>query len=188
MFDKIFFSERLRKIREEKGWTQKEAAEKCGIVPSTYSAYENKKNAKIPPLDIAIQIADGFETSLSYLCGTDNEAENEKKAIEISSYGDVAQALIEICNSIDCFITPKRLKEPNCDFKSKGCVDIRIFSNSLFDFFTDMQRLKSVLIKKGDAAIYRTWEKARMEELKRLDKNDTQIKEKEVEFEDDLPF
>lgn len=78
MFDKVAFAKRLRELREEKGWTQKEAAEKCSIVCSTYSAYENKKNAKIPSLDIATQIAEGYGITLNELCGMEVKSPEKK--------------------------------------------------------------------------------------------------------------
>ncbi len=78
MFDKTAFAKRLRELREEKGWTQKEAAEKCGIVCSTYSAYENKKNTKSPLLDVAVQIAEGYGITLNELCGMEVKPPEKK--------------------------------------------------------------------------------------------------------------
>lgn len=57
----------LRKIREERGLTQVELANKLGISQSTLARFES--NSKNPSLPLAIQIADTLDCSLDVLTG-----------------------------------------------------------------------------------------------------------------------
>ena len=173
MFDKTVFAERLRKLREEKGWTQKEASEKCGIVSSTYSAYENKKNAKIPSLDIATQIADGFQVSMNQLCGIEPEKHDvSDKQVELNSCGSIAKALIAITKNCKASITAYYETENGNKHEHTPTVSLCITSYSLHSFFHDRLRLASVLTKEGDEQIFETWEKARLDELSNISPNE----------------
>jgi transcriptional regulator with XRE-family HTH domain len=59
------FSDKLKTLREEKGWTQKELAEKLGLAKSTISLYEIEKRE--PNTEITIKIADLFGISVDEL-------------------------------------------------------------------------------------------------------------------------
>lgn len=56
---------RLKELRNEKGLTQKELAEKINSTDKSIWAYEN--NVAIPPLDVLLKLADVFECSIDYL-------------------------------------------------------------------------------------------------------------------------
>ena len=56
---------RIRDLREDRDWTQKELADRLKISRSAYSAYENGANA--PPLEILIALADLYRVSVDYL-------------------------------------------------------------------------------------------------------------------------
>lgn len=65
------FDDRLKKIREEMGLTQKQAAELLELNPRTYSSYEN--NEREPPYEIILRIANTFNVSLDLLLGMDEK-------------------------------------------------------------------------------------------------------------------
>ena len=68
MFD---FGKRLRRIREEKGFTQKQFAEKIGSDERGVRRYEAGKRK--PGLDVILAILDNIDVSADYLLGrTDN--------------------------------------------------------------------------------------------------------------------
>lgn len=61
------FQERLKKLRNKRGLTQKEMAGKLKIQPPTYSSYENGN--RTPDYDVVVNIADFFSVSVDYLFG-----------------------------------------------------------------------------------------------------------------------
>lgn len=68
----VMVNERLRALREDRDWTQQHLADLLFINRSTYSAYENGRNAI--PTDILADIARIYDTSVDYLLGlTDDE-------------------------------------------------------------------------------------------------------------------
>ncbi len=64
---KIILGQRLRELREEKGLTQKQFAEKLNIHSVTYLHYEKEHNE--PPLALLAEIAKFYEVSVDYLLG-----------------------------------------------------------------------------------------------------------------------
>lgn len=61
------FGVNLKKLREQRGVTQKELAEKIEITAASISAYE--KQIKTPSIDVVIKIAAFFNMSLDEICG-----------------------------------------------------------------------------------------------------------------------
>jgi len=59
------FGKRLKDLRKEKGWTQKELANRLEIRYSHLNKYENGMHA--PPLEKLIQLAELFDVSLDFL-------------------------------------------------------------------------------------------------------------------------
>ena len=51
-----YIGNHIRKLREEKGWTQQVLGKKLGKKTSTISAYET--NAKLPSVDCLIEMAE----------------------------------------------------------------------------------------------------------------------------------
>lgn len=78
----------LKKIREQKGFSQKEFAKLCGIAASRYNHYEN--GIRQPDLQTIEQIADNLEISIDELFGrtppnkilTPTFSEHEQKLIQ----------------------------------------------------------------------------------------------------------
>lgn len=70
--DFIKIGSRIKKIRNEKGISQKEMAEDILKIPrSTYSNYEN--NNRVPDSKTLQKIADFFETSIDFLIGIEEK-------------------------------------------------------------------------------------------------------------------
>ena len=67
---KIILGQRLKELREEKGLTQKEIAEKFQIHSVTYLHYE--KAQREPPLSLLTDFAVFFGVSVDYLLGLEN--------------------------------------------------------------------------------------------------------------------
>lgn len=64
---KIYLGQRLKELREEKGYTQKQLADKFGINSVTYLHYE--KEQREPPLSLIADIAKFYGVSVDYLLG-----------------------------------------------------------------------------------------------------------------------
>lgn len=62
---------RLRDLREDHDLTQQELAEYLHIRQNTYSQYETGQRQ--PPLDVLIQLAHYYSTSLDYLLSLTDE-------------------------------------------------------------------------------------------------------------------
>ena len=71
--DYKLFSERLKKARADKGWSQIKLADAVGVRQNTISGYENSAGEKgnSPKLDVAARIAECLDVSLDWLVGMD---------------------------------------------------------------------------------------------------------------------
>ena len=65
-------SAQFKKIRTEKGLTQKQVADGIGITEQAYQRYEYGKT--VPSALVLIALADFFDVSLDYLVGRSDEA------------------------------------------------------------------------------------------------------------------
>lgn len=152
------FDDRLRNARQRLGYTQRQVAEKAKINIASYSAYENDKS--IPPLDIALRIADALEVSLESLCG------KKETSNKIGSLGDIARCIVELEDSTcSCEINA----EDNPSIYGTGeRVVVEIKDKQLYEFFAKRQRLVQ-MVNGDDPALkemFDTWQKS---EFKRLD-------------------
>lgn len=59
------FGQRVKKLRKQKGWTQKELGNRIGVTYTQLNKYEGGTNA--PPLDKLQALASALETSIDYL-------------------------------------------------------------------------------------------------------------------------
>lgn len=93
---KVDLNQRMRKTREEKGYSQKKLAELAGVSPGSMSAYElgNKK----PPVDVAARIAAVLGVSVDWLFGTDTDRGGLQRP---RSYGDLVKMILIVTESID---------------------------------------------------------------------------------------
>ena len=67
------FGERVKQLRKDKGWTQKQLGNKIGVTYAQLNKYEGGTNA--PPLDKLHALASALETTIDYLV-TGNLAEH----------------------------------------------------------------------------------------------------------------
>ena len=63
------FHEKLKELRKEKGFTQQEVADICGVKQTVYAKWEIGVNK--PTLEGIVNLADFFEVSLDWLVGRD---------------------------------------------------------------------------------------------------------------------
>ena len=74
---------RIRKLREDRGWTQEELAQAIAIEPATLSRYENAK--KTFPLDVLRRIAASLRVPLAQLIA-DGGTSGTPKLADAPSY------------------------------------------------------------------------------------------------------
>jgi len=69
----MLFGEKLRRLRQEQGWTQQELAQKLGVSLRTITNYEKRK---MYPKQTSIYhiIGDVFGVSVDYLLGDEDDA------------------------------------------------------------------------------------------------------------------
>lgn len=84
------FDDRLKKLRDESAWTQKQVAEKLNMNPRTYSSYEN--NDREPNSEVLISIADLFNVSIDYLLGL------KQSQTETTAYYNLTNQDKEFCS------------------------------------------------------------------------------------------
>lgn len=71
------FPAKLKKAREEAGYTQKDIEEKINIKQGTLSSYENGRTE--PDIETLGKLADFYYVSVDWLLGTRGENWNPKK-------------------------------------------------------------------------------------------------------------
>lgn len=107
------FGKRLKELRKQKGWTQKELANRLDIRYSHLNKYENGMHA--PPLEKLIQLAGMFDVSLDFLVMglpmEDSPIRNELlhkrfKALETFDETDKATVI----NVIDAIIAKRQVE------------------------------------------------------------------------------
>ena len=75
------FSERLKTLRKEAGFTQVDVAEKLGISQPAYASWE--RGAKKPTQDNLVKIAQILNVSVDYLVGNSEEKSDDLDNIEL---------------------------------------------------------------------------------------------------------
>ena len=63
----VELADRLRELRQERGWTQGRGAERLGVTPSVISAYEN--GIRQPSYEVLIKLARLYGVTSDYLLG-----------------------------------------------------------------------------------------------------------------------
>lgn len=71
MFSKEIFIDRVKYLRDEHLMTQAMLAEKLGISKATVAQWE--RGARLPSIEVAIQLADYFNVSLDWLFGRSDD-------------------------------------------------------------------------------------------------------------------
>ena len=75
------FSERLKNLRKEAGFTQVDVASKLGISQPAYASWE--RGVKKPTQENLVKIAQVFNVSIDYLVGNSEEKLDELDNIEL---------------------------------------------------------------------------------------------------------
>lgn len=90
-----YFSERLKKLREEKGISQTELGEALGISRSSISFYE--KSERVPDIELLSDMARYFEVPVDYLLGLSNaKSTNEPELKAICDYTGLSEEAVKI--------------------------------------------------------------------------------------------
>ena len=77
---------RLKDLREDKDYTQKDVADLLGITQQQYSLYELWKREM--PLSLLCVLAEHYDTSVDYILGRTNEKKQYPKNNITDSYFD----------------------------------------------------------------------------------------------------
>ena len=75
----LYFGDKLKALRIEKGWTQQQLASRMELVNATISAYE--QGAKYPSVEVLIKICETFNVSADYLLGLSDSVELKMSAL-----------------------------------------------------------------------------------------------------------
>lgn len=87
----IKLGKRIRDVRENAGYNQKEFGSLLGIPQSTLSAYENDR--MLPTVSTLINIAVKCDVSLDWLCGIENK---EREKVVSNDLAEVLSELTEV--------------------------------------------------------------------------------------------
>lgn len=79
-------SKKIRQLRSEQGWTQKQLSEKLNVGKTTVSNYETGYSE--PDLEILSKISKLFDVSIDYLLGN-NSSSKTQDYITINVYGSI---------------------------------------------------------------------------------------------------
>lgn len=71
-FEMVDFGQRIKLLRQSKGLTQKQMADKLGLTKSVISAYET--DMRMPSYDVLVKIAAHFNVTTDYLLGVQHQA------------------------------------------------------------------------------------------------------------------
>ena len=66
----VNLADRLKGLRDASGLTQRQVAQRLGLVPSAVCAYEN--GSRLPSYSVLIRLAGLFHVSTDYLLGLEN--------------------------------------------------------------------------------------------------------------------
>lgn len=77
----VEFSQRLKRLRQDKHLTQAQVADRIGVTASMVSSYET--DIRLPSYEVMLRIADLFGVSVDYLLGR-----VEQRLIDISDLSD----------------------------------------------------------------------------------------------------
>lgn len=81
------FGNRLRTLRQAKGWTQEDLSARLGLTKSVVSAYET--SLRYPSYDILIRITSLFNVTSDYLLGIE-----KKQMLDISGLSPEKETLL----------------------------------------------------------------------------------------------
>ena len=89
----LYYGDRLKALRLEKGITQQQLADKLGLVHASVSAYE--RNAKYPSVETLIKLCNFFCVSSDYLLGLSDSMELKMSGLTDEQVQIVTRTIIE---------------------------------------------------------------------------------------------
>lgn len=122
-------SERLKKMRKEKGLTQKELAKKLGVALSVISGAETKTGVS---KSLAMKLSNFFNTSLDYWI-------NENAELEFIQNHDMFETTR---NVVERLIKENIISSNNIDNVDKEVLDL-INTSILFDIKVELKKRES---------------------------------------------
>ena len=87
------FAENLKNLRNKKGLTQTQLAERLWLNKSIISAYENQQ--RMPSLDVLIKLSYEFNVSMEYLLGLSKENTIDITGLKDDQVSIIAQLIAE---------------------------------------------------------------------------------------------
>jgi transcriptional regulator with XRE-family HTH domain len=132
MTSPLSFGNNLRAKRQELEIKQKELAQTVGISAQSLSVYE--KGVKLPPLEVAVKLAEALGVSLDWLTGLSDDTANDKTGIQ--TQGDAARSIVALMNTgcISAGIVERSL------ITGSVTVDVS-FCGSLADFVENLHKI-----------------------------------------------
>ena len=127
------FGKNLKKLRMERGMSQKELAVCAGVSDSAISSYEQR--GKLPQLDAAVAIADALGVSLDTLVTGREAAKPASANAMFATYAGLAKALLLAENELGVTI------HPNGDF---GELTITLYNSPLNAFINRFDQLRTL--------------------------------------------
>lgn len=107
LYMSMTFHERIRQLRLDGGYMQKDVAEKLKIPKTTYNNYET--GFREPDFDTVLKIADFFNVSIDYLLGKSNEKNFISKNTNLKE--ELSKATITLLEDIeDMHLTPDQAR------------------------------------------------------------------------------
>ena len=92
------FSDRLKEIRLNLGYSQQELADLLGTSKQVISRYEN--GLRSPKISVAAKYAKTLNLDLNYLLGEDAQEKNQEAAAEAADLSEVKSKFIESVMSL----------------------------------------------------------------------------------------
>jgi transcriptional regulator with XRE-family HTH domain len=90
----LYFGDRVKALRTEKGLTQQQLADKLGLVKSSVSAYE--KSAKYPSVEKLMELCDFFCVSSDYLLGRSDSMELKMSGLTDDQVQMITRFIVEL--------------------------------------------------------------------------------------------
>ena len=91
------YGKRIKKLRLEEGFKQKDLAEKLGISASSVGMYEREERQ--PDAETLKTIADFFDVSVDYILGNSNKRDH--KHLTAKDKRDISRTLDELADQIE---------------------------------------------------------------------------------------
>lgn len=90
----IKFGKRIREVRENAGYNQKEFGSLLNIKQSTLSAYETDRMQ--PTISALVKIAEMFDVSLDWLCGIEKKVESNDRVEVLEDFAKAKDVFADL--------------------------------------------------------------------------------------------